>query len=62
MKWNVDSAGRIFVETKEDLKDRGLPSPDHADAAILSTVNTVNMYMPNVDTTGLTGDLLDKAM
>lgn len=39
VKWGVDSAGRIFIESKDDLKERGLPSPDRADAAILSTVH-----------------------
>jgi hypothetical protein len=39
IKWAVDSAGRIFVETREDMKDRGVPSPDHGDAAVLSTVS-----------------------
>jgi hypothetical protein len=38
VKWNTDSAGRIYVETKEDMLSRGLPSPNHADAAIMSTV------------------------
>lgn len=40
IKWDTDSAGRIYVETKEDMRERGLPSPDHADAAILSTVSS----------------------
>jgi len=39
VKWNTDSAGRIYIETKEDMMARGLPSPNHADAAIMSTVS-----------------------
>jgi hypothetical protein len=64
VKWSVDSAGRIFVETKEDMRERGLPSPDHADAAILSTVNAVTVLdMSKVSSTAtLTGDLLTKKM
>lgn len=62
VKWSVDSAGRIFVETKEDLKGRGLPSPDYADAAVLSTVAAVNVVPITADTNTLTGDLLRKAM
>ena len=64
VKWNVDSAGRIYVETKEDMRERGLPSPDHADAAILSTVSAVSVLdMRGVSSTAtLTGDLLTKKM
>jgi len=64
VKWNVDSAGRIFVETKEDMRERGLPSPDHADAAILSTVSAVSVLdMSKVSSTStITGDLLHKRM
>jgi hypothetical protein len=39
VKWGTDSAGRIYIETKEDMIERGLPSPNHADAAIMSTVS-----------------------
>jgi hypothetical protein len=28
VKWGTDSSGRIFVETKEDMTARGLPSPE----------------------------------
>jgi hypothetical protein len=38
IKWDVDSSGRIFIESKEDMMKRGLPSPDRADAAVMSTV------------------------
>lgn len=65
VKWGVDSSGRIFIETKEDLRDRGLPSPDRADAAILSTVVRGSVReqasrggRPN----SLTGDLLTRKM
>jgi hypothetical protein len=39
IKWDVDSSGRIFVESKEDMAKRGLPSPDRADAAVMSIVS-----------------------
>lgn len=32
-KWRLDSAGRVILEKKEDMKARGLPSPDEGDAA-----------------------------
>jgi hypothetical protein len=36
IKYSFDSAGRIKIEKKEDLKKRGLPSPDRADALTLT--------------------------
>lgn len=36
IKYHFDSSGRIAIEKKEDLKKRGLPSPDRADAAALT--------------------------
>jgi phage terminase large subunit len=33
--WKMDSAGRRKVESKDDYKKRGFPSPDDADATIL---------------------------
>lgn len=37
-RWHRDSAGRIHVESKEKMAERGLPSPDRADAAVMSAV------------------------
>jgi hypothetical protein len=36
IKYSIDSHGRICVETKEELKKRGLQSPDEADALMLA--------------------------
>jgi hypothetical protein len=36
IKYSFDSSGRIVVEKKEDLKKRGLRSPDKADACCLT--------------------------
>jgi len=36
MKYRVDSHGRIVVESKEDMKARGLRSPDKADTVMLA--------------------------
>ena len=36
IKYEVDSRGRIGIETKEDMRKRGLPSPDKADALMLA--------------------------
>jgi hypothetical protein len=63
IKWGIDSAGRIYVETKEDMIDRGLPSPNHADAAIMSTVAAANIPIRESDMhASITGDLMDKVM
>ena len=37
IKWKINSAGRIQIESKEDMKKRGLPSPDRADGVMMST-------------------------
>lgn len=60
VKWTVDSAGRIEVESKEDILERGLPSPDHADAAVMSAIRETPMIQPNTAT--IAGDLLRKVM
>lgn len=36
IRWSIDSGGRIVIEPKEAMKARGLPSPDRADAAMMS--------------------------
>lgn len=36
IKYKIDSRGRIQIESKEDMKKRGLPSPDRADAVMLA--------------------------
>jgi hypothetical protein len=36
IKYKFDSRGRIQIESKEDMKKRGLPSPDRADSLALA--------------------------
>jgi hypothetical protein len=36
IKYSFDSSGRIKIERKEEMKKRGLPSPDRADALCLT--------------------------
>lgn len=36
VKYKIDSSGRIVVESKDDMKNRGLRSPDLADAVALT--------------------------
>jgi phage terminase large subunit len=41
VKYQHTSAGKLQIEAKEKLKDRGLPSPDKADAVILTFAGPV---------------------
>lgn len=36
IRWSVDSAGRIVIESKDEMKRRGVASPDRADAAMMA--------------------------
>ena len=65
IRFEEDSAGRIKVETKKEMKKRGLPSPDRADTLMMvkaPAYNWTEAYKPDAarrskDET-LTGDLL----
>jgi phage terminase large subunit len=46
-KYRMTSKGRIALERKEDMKKRGLDSPDRADAVILSFVTEKDMQYTN---------------
>lgn len=62
IKWMLDSRGRIIIESKDDMRKRGLPSPDHADGAMMARRSPV--YVPDPDNVpeDLTSDLLERAM
>jgi hypothetical protein len=36
LKWGVNSQGRILIESKKEMKKRGLPSPDDADTCAMA--------------------------
>jgi hypothetical protein len=36
IKWTVDSRGRIKIESKDNMRRRGLPSPDRADTMAMA--------------------------
>ncbi len=57
VKWFVDSSGRIQIESKDDVRDRGLPSPDKGDAAVYSTVVTPGFVKSQLEGS-LASDLL----
>lgn len=45
-KWNMTSKGKMLLESKKDMKKRGLKSPDRADAFVL----TFGEYLIEPDT------------
>ena len=63
IKWTVDSRGRIKIESKDDMRKRGLPSPDRAEALIFTYLQTAGMSIDVQSHHGnsITGDLLSKA-
>ena len=38
LRYSYDSQGRVLIESKEALRQRGMPSPDKADALMLAFV------------------------
>jgi hypothetical protein len=64
IKWSVDSRGRIKIESKDDMRKRGLPSPDRADALAIAFAGKANAAPMNVEShagESITGDLMTKA-
>lgn len=45
IKWELDSKGLILIESKEDMKKRGLPSPDRADACVMSAISSAGLKL-----------------
>jgi hypothetical protein len=46
IRFKYTSTGKVQVESKEDMLERGLPSPDRADAAVMSRVQQDKIYIP----------------
>jgi hypothetical protein len=64
IKFWINGRGQIQLETKEDMKERALPSPDKADAVVMSTVH-IGMVQWTADEDqaySMTSDLLTKVM
>jgi phage terminase large subunit len=64
IKWGIDSRGRIEIESKDDMRKRGLPSPDRADAMAIAFASRANAAPMNVEShagESITGDLMTKA-
>jgi len=44
VKWKIQQgSGKIIIESKEEMRARGMPSPDRADAAIMALVQGANI-------------------
>lgn len=64
IKWGVDSRGRIKIESKDDMRKRGLPSPDRADTAAMLFSGRAQGRPVDVEShagESITGDLMTKA-
>lgn len=48
-KYKFTSDGKIVIESKDDMKKRGLSSPNHADAAIMTFAQPMNEYSKDAD-------------
>ena len=65
IKWTVDSRGRIKIESKDDTRKRGLPSPDRADAMAIAFAGGANAAPVNIEShagKSITGGSDDKAV
>jgi hypothetical protein len=62
IKWWVDSTGRIQIESKDDMRERGVKSPDRADACVYSTVRTGPLIVQPTAYGSLASDLLTMEM
>lgn len=65
LKWKLTRRGQILIESKEEIKRRGLPSPDRADSVMmaLSAMNNVISGAPQIIMIPtITSDLLKRAM
>ncbi len=47
IKYDINSTGKLIVESKKSLKSRGLKSPDMADAFVLTFAIDVNSSFPS---------------
>lgn len=59
IKYKVDGRGRIWVETKEEMKARGLSSPDSADAVCYSWVRAAAFIPTPDDRSGSSKSIMD---
>lgn len=46
LQYEHDSAARVKIEAKDDMKKRGVKSPDHADAVWYAAMNIDHIFVP----------------
>ncbi len=46
LKWHRDSKGRVVIESKDEMRKRGLPSPDRADALSMAFGSMYQSWRP----------------
>jgi hypothetical protein len=63
IKWKLTSRGQIQIESKDEMRKRGLPSPDRADALAyaFAYVDTPAVDVESHQGDSITGDLMQKA-
>lgn len=66
LKWEPTNKGLIKIESKKDLEKRGFPSPDRADACMMSRRRAAFIPTPGEvgadDVSDMTSDLLERPM
>lgn len=66
LRWWVDSSGRIVIESKDEMKKRGMPSPDRADALAMVWWEPAMLPLVQHDEDdlreGITDDLLERPL
>ncbi len=64
IKWGIDSRGRIKIESKDDMRKRGMPSPDRADTVAMAFSGRSQGRPVDAEShagESITGDLMTKA-
>jgi hypothetical protein len=62
LKWALTSRGQVKIESKDDMRKRGMPSPDRADALVMAWTQGTSTQIEveeGADGRSLTGDVLD---
>lgn len=63
IKWGIDKWGRIYIESKDDMRRRGLPSPDRADGAMMAvSLDVLHSAPTTIVGETITSDLLTLVM
>lgn len=63
IRYWIDGRGKIHIESKEDMADRGVASPDRADAVMMSVQPGLRVHgFGHITGSSLTADLLEREM